>query len=254
MGAAQVDNLRCHISGPQKNALGWLGPNGVVGAAGETGTYRIYASDVAGPAPASVSPRLLRVQRNAKEIYWVEFRQLFPEDAYLTNSVRLLRSFSKGPVVYSLDATGDSPLGRADGGIMLGKTYEDAQAGVYITPIGKGGTQPESVDVVVKRGKFSGNRAPVLKTKSRVIETTKDEIVSFQVEASDPDGDELQYAWDFGDQRFDWAKPKVTHRWPNDENRQFVVRCVVTDMKGGTASVSWPVAVGKPKNGWIAAW
>jgi PKD domain/Carboxypeptidase regulatory-like domain len=251
MGAGGVagagDDPRCHFSAPLKSQLGWLGPNGYINSTTASGKYRIYAEDLPGDDP----PRALRLPRNDNEIYWVEFRQLFRDKPFLMNGVRLLRTYVKPHDPDVLDASPSSPLGREDGGVLIGQTYCDPEAGIYITPVGKGGTTPESVEVVVNRGRFLTNHPPTVRFVSSagsplspapmIVQPKQD--VELQVEASDPDHDELQYSWDFGDEKFDWGKSKVTHRWMR-ANGQFQVRCVVTDMKGGSASVGLLVVAG----------
>ena len=63
--------------------------------------------------------------------------------------------------------------------------------------------------------------------------------------ANDVDGDALEYSWDFGNGFFEWGKPEVTHRWKTAD-RDFAVRCSVTDMKGGSANKLLLVTVGHP--------
>ena len=53
--------------------------------------------------------------------------------------------------------------------------------------------------------------------------------------SSDPNGDALAYFWDFGDDSPPVNAPSVTHQW--SRAGWYVVRCVVSDMKGGTLAL-----------------
>ena len=69
--------------------------------------------------------------------------------------------------------------------------------------------------------------------------------MTFNATATDPNGDTLAYAWDFGDRTFgNTNSASVSKSWALAGD--YVVRGVVSDMKGHTASDSVVVRVGAP--------
>jgi hypothetical protein len=65
------DDPRNHFSVRSKRLLGWWGPGDIVNVK-QSGTYQLYAQDL----PGAPGPRGLRIQSDATNVYWVEFRQL----------------------------------------------------------------------------------------------------------------------------------------------------------------------------------
>ena len=60
-----------------------------------------------------------------------------------------------------LDTTPNSPAGRYDSALTLGRTYSDAAAGVHITPIGQGGSGADAyLDVNRDGGFVPGQSSP----------------------------------------------------------------------------------------------
>jgi hypothetical protein len=108
--------------------------------------------------------------------------------------------------------------------------------------VGKAGTTPEGLDIVVSRGPYPGNVGPVVTISANTTNASVGAAVTFQAEAADPNGDTLAYFWDFGDQTAGSNQPVVLHSWP--ANGEFVVRCTVSDLRGGQASASVVVRVG----------
>jgi|GEM_PF-5255231 len=226
-----------HLSVPMKAKLGWI--NDKVEDVKTSGIYRIYAHDL----PNAPGLRGLKIKRNYQHIYWVEFRQLIQDVPALMNGVRLVRSYTTNNEVDVLDTTPDSPHSFRDAALLIGRTYTDEEYDIHITPIRKGGTQPESMDVAVYIGKFTENRAPVLSVEVSTTKVGLGQEVEFKATATDADGDQLSYYWDFGDGNATGGMPQVSHAW-NGEPAKYVVRCTASDMKGGTASRSIIVELG----------
>ena len=196
MGAASAGAY--HFNARFKTVLNWILPEGYL-TANASGTYRIYAHDY---ITSSNQIRGLRVPRDANKNYWVEFRQKFTGNIWLMNGAGIRRmdnANNNSPGSELLDMTPGSPDGKTDSALLIGRTFSDSSAGLHITPIGKGGTSPESLDVVVNLGTFPGNNAPSLAINASATAVATGSPVAFTAAASDGDGDTLAYHWDFGD-------------------------------------------------------
>lgn len=203
------------------------------------GTYRISAHDYS----TATGIRGLRITKTSSKIYWVEFRQKFTGNQWLMNGAGLRWAQSGNQKSLLLDTTPGSTDGKNDSAIVIGRTFSDSEAGIHITPIGKGGTSPESLDVVVNFGSVATNVPPTLALVAPVTNATSGATLNFSANASDANGDELAYYWDFGDGNFGTNGATASKSWSGG---QYVVRCTVTDMKGGTASDSVIVVIGSP--------
>src|SRR4030095_7613338 len=107
--------------------------------------------------------------------------------------------------------------------------------GLFLTPIAKGTNGMESfIDVVVQLGPFPDNNSPSVSLSASALTVTNGATVSFVATAQDPDGDALAYNWDFGDTSFGFNSATNVKAFASDG--QYVVRCEVSDMKGGVAS------------------
>src|SRR5204862_5994193 len=116
--------------------------------------------------------------------YWLNFRQRKTQKA-LVNGVQLLWTGNGNQGSYLLDVR---VKGNADdNAIVIGRTFSDTNLAFHVTPIGKGNTYPESMDVVVNIGPFPANRAPLATVSANVSGS----VATFSVSASDPDGDAL---------------------------------------------------------------
>jgi PKD domain len=234
------DDPRKHTSAPFKAMVGWLSETDITNVA-KSGMYRIYAQDLPGQAPS----RALKIVRDPENTYWVEFRQLLTENPFLMSGARVLRQYSSTHGMDQLDMTPETPTGN-DGALLLGRTFSDTKGGVHITPIRKGNGTPPWLDVQVNLGNFATNHPPKVRSLTAHAQSdSPSQTTELKIEATDPDGDPLQYSWDFGDKTFGWGSEIVSHSWP-EMNRDYLVRCVVTDMKGGTSSRLLVVKIGQP--------
>lgn len=248
MGAAPI-YPGSHFNAYAKHRLQWLPDSAIINVT-SSGVYRIHAFDQPNPSPAQFNA--LRINKDIRD-YWVDFRQAIPTNPWLINGVEVCWSPFGGTggrpelidttpeTVNSGSApdTGDCPL-------TIGRTLADTVAGIFITPIGKGGTTPESMDVVVNIGNFAGNTPPTL-TSINPSQTavSPGATVLFSASASDVDNDVLAFHWDFGDGAFASVNSANTsHTFPAVGD--YRVRCSATDMKGGTASKSAIITVGSP--------
>jgi hypothetical protein len=240
MGSASAGNN--HFNARYKQVLDWLtAPDFVTVAA--SGTYRIYAHDT---LASTNRIRALKVPRDTAKDYWVEFRQKFTSNAWMMNGAGLRRCTVSNSSTGSelLDTTPSTPDGKSDSPLVIGRTFCDTAESIYITPVGKGGTVPESLDVVVNLGPFPGNVSPSVSIGASATTVGTGVTVHFTASSSDGNGDTLAYYWDFGDKSFGSNNSTASKSWSTAG--EYVVRCTVTDMKGGQASDSVVVRVGSP--------
>ncbi|MEK7413680.1 MAG: Calx-beta domain-containing protein, partial [Planctomycetota bacterium] len=167
-----------------------------------------------------------------------------------------------------------------DGGIAIGRTYSDlsAEQPIHITVVGKEQSEPQALDVVVNIGSFPTNHAPTVTIRPRLsslvgrsgqvlvplaASATATAGIEFVATATDTDGDQLAYSWDFGDYRnpttsYDASLPwhntnqdSCYHYWRTADigtaGRLVTVRCTVSDMKGGVATAFLKVNIGLPE-------
>ncbi len=248
MGAASAGNNQ--FNAMFKNFLDWL-PNTVVANASTNGVYRIYPFDVPSRVPGRFYAATIR--KDYQRDYWVEFRQKFTSNPWLQYGVLLNWSpFDQSHGGSELiDTTPGTPQGRNDAAVVVGRTFSDRQAGVHLTPLERGATGTNIwMDVQVNLGGFPDNQPPVLQVEVSPTNAAPGALVHFHATASDPDGDTLAYAWTFDDATFSTNNlPWTFKSFPAGEH---VVRCVVSDMKGGVASANAVVTVGGPTGNRIA--
>lgn len=237
---------RRHFNARYKNFLDWM-PNTQVRVATASGTFRVWAHDRTNAA----THRALRVSRNSQTNYWLEFRQQFTDRPALLHGlgIRWGRTGSQSSLL--LDTTPGTADGKNDSALLIGRTFSDSAAGIHITPVGKGGTVPESLDVVVNIGRFTNNLPPEVSLTAPLTNAALNASLAFTATASDPDGDSLAYSWDFGDGTLlPLNTNRVSHSWTTAG--EYVVRCTVSDMKGGVGSRFRLVRVGTPNTARIA--
>lgn len=231
---------RRHFNARYKNFLDWL-PTSQVRIVTTPGTYRLFAHD----ATNAATTRAVRIARNTQTNYWLEFRQRFTDRPALMDGVGLRWARSGNQQSLLLDVTPGSPDGKNDSALLIGRTFSDRAAGIHITPLAKGGTVPESIDLQVNLGRFTNNQPPTVTLAASATSAFSGAPVTFTATASDPEGDALAYAWDFGDNAIVAANTnRVSRSWGTA--REYWVRCTVTDMKGGEGSAAVLVRIGNP--------
>jgi len=231
---------RRHFNTRYKNYLDWL-PSGYVRNAATNGTYRVYAMDSTnGP----VTVRALTVRRNSKTNYWVEARQKWTASPWMEAGVGVRWGQTANTATLLLDTTPGSADGKNDAPLVLGRTFSDAVAGVHLTTLAKGGTDPVWYDVGVRLGNATNNQPPKVQVSGSASSLGVNGTLRLTATASDPDDAELAFAWDFGDGTFGTNGPTASKTYGTAGDYQ--VRCVVSDLRGGTGSGSFVVRVGVP--------
>lgn len=255
-----------------KYQLGWLTASNILTPA-TSGTYRIYAFDQ-GSVEAG-KDYAMRIARDTSRTYWFDLRQAItnPPDSKWSQSgleVRFgaestrassgmtvlwdMTPGSRGYTGTNFASPGPNFATMHDAPLQLGRTCTDAGADLHVTPVRKGGTTPESLDVVVNFGPFlPTNKAPAVSISPTNVSIGANVVQSFTATASDPDGDLLAYYWEFDDNTVDGGtdfgglnadarlSTNGVHSW--SQMGVNFVRCTVTDMKGGTMTVSAAVTV-----------
>jgi hypothetical protein len=247
-----------------KYELGWLTTNNI-STPSASGTYRIYAFDQ-GSVEAGKN-YAMRIARDASSTYWFDFRQAItnlPDAKWSQSGLEVhfgaesARSSSGATVLWDMTPDSRGPTNTTfatmhDAQLQIGRTYSDNEASIHVTPIKKGGTTPESLDVVVNFGPFPTNHAPTVSITPAIISLGSNVMQTFTASASDSDGDTLAYYWEFDDNTvsggtdFGGLNPNSTsctqaaHSWTQQGN--WLVRCTVTDMKGGSRTASAMVTV-----------
>ncbi|MEY4918103.1 MAG: hypothetical protein RL616_2016, partial [Verrucomicrobiota bacterium] len=207
----------------------------------------------------------LRVARDASYTYWFDFRQAItnlPDAKWSLGGLEVHygadspRASSGATVLWDMTPGSRGPVNSTfatmhDAQLQIGLTYSDANFNV--TPIKKGSTTPESLDVVVSFGPFPGNQAPTFSLSPTNLTLGAGVGQTFAATATDSDGDTLAYYWEFDDNQSlggtdfggvnDDARFATNgfHVW--SQNGINYVRCTVSDMKGHTKTLSATVTV-----------
>ncbi|MCF7731274.1 MAG: PKD domain-containing protein [Akkermansiaceae bacterium] len=234
-----------------KNELNWL-TSEFVQPVTQAGVFRLYAFDV--PQLAAGRSYALRIRKDDQRSYWAEFRQQFTGNPWLQNGILLNWNPWNNNAVNSaggtdlLDTTPGTPSGssgKEDAALVIGRTFSDPGAQVYLTPVAKGSDGSANwIDVRVNLGLFPGNDAPLLEITADQTNVATNVPVNFSATASDADGDALAYSWDFGDQTFGPNAATASKTWSTAGD--YMVRCTVSDMKGAVCSRQVVAQVGSP--------
>ncbi len=248
MGGAS-SATRAHFGARQKNYLDWL-PDGDVLNASASNTYRINAFDM----QAATGKRTIKIDRagTTTNDYWIEYRQTWASSNKWAKDGVFLNWGPHGinnakPMLLDIVPGGtkdDCPL-------LIGRTFSDGD--IHITPVLRGAdtaTTVTWVDVVVNRGTFATDQKPTVTVGASNINPAVNGTITCTATTSDPDGDTVAYFWDWGDGT--WTannSASATHSWSASGTK--TVRCLVTDMKGKTATGPLLVQVGTSSTSFI---
>jgi hypothetical protein len=218
-----------------KTRFDWLLP-GEYTSVTAGGTYTIDPID----DPDAAGQRALKIVKDSTRNYWVEFRELFTTNRWAMNGALLNWGYNTNTGSHLLDVTPGSANQQNDAALLVGRTFSDTQSGIHITPVARR-TSPPSMDVVVKLGTFPGNSPPVATLKASATTVARNVPVTITATASDANGDALAYGWEFDDGTLAPSVAAVTRSWTTTGTK--VVRCVVSDMVGGTTAASLTITV-----------
>lgn len=210
-----------------------------------SGTYRVYRSD---DRETTGLLRGLEIDKGDGGDYWVGLRQEYNEYERFGRGAYIIWKKKSDKRSYLIDMTPQSDDEKYDSGLALGQTYSDAAAGVHITPVARGGqTHDEWLDFAVNLGDFPGNHPPTASLNVPAGLGVRSSAL-FSVTASDVDGDELSYFWDIGDGLVKANSSSVAVSWA--AGGSVSVSCTVSDMKGGTNTVSYTTVLADPFEDW----
>jgi len=227
-----------HFSASFKNRLDWIPASDALNPT-TSGIYRLHAHDIV-TAPFGV--RAIRLNRASGNPYWLEFRQLWTANKALMNGVNFRWA---GQASQLIDMTAGSSGGKDDSSLTIGRTFSDIGNNVHVTPMRKGNTYPESLDLAINFGPFPANQPPIAVASASATTAATAQTISFTATATDSNGDTLAYAWDFGDGDYSVDNSATTtHSFA--AAGEYYVEVTVSDMKGGVARDSVIVNVANP--------
>jgi len=227
-----------HFSASFKSRLDWIPASDTLTVT-SSGVYRLHAHDI---TTAPFGLRAIRLNRASGDPYWIEFRQLWTGNKGMMNGVNFRRAAGSSQL---LDMTPGSSGGKDDHSLTIGRTFSDPSLNLHVTALRKGSTFPESIDLAINFGPFPGNLPPTALARASVVNATVGQSITFNAEATDPNGDTLAYAWDFGDGDYSVDNSATVTR-SFAAAGEYYVEATVSDMKGGVARDSVIVNVGSP--------
>ncbi|MEM9479607.1 MAG: LamG-like jellyroll fold domain-containing protein [Verrucomicrobiota bacterium] len=280
-GSGDIDGGRGHFTTGELVRLDWLvqGDNDWENIT-TSGTHRIYRFDLNEPDFASMLTGVTRavkinldsndyVNPSNRRRYWLNYRYQPTNgvsENWLPHGVRVnwqrntygsdgsimldMTPYTRNSTTVGGSWTTDNS-DKEDGVLLIGRTYSDRFADIHITPTATGGTDPnEWIDVTVNIGTQGSNAPPIINSfTASATQVNTGQAVTFNVSATDPNGDTLAYGWDYADAtRILTAlnQPSATKSWGTEG--QYVVRCFVSDMKGGHVTEDILITVGNPTN------
>jgi len=227
----------CEISAAGKSLLGWI-PTSEIRQVVTSDTYRLY--DLRKPIASGDMHALTFVVGHYGYTHWLDFRpsdlgQDYYDNAITVHWVRPGPGPGPGDDIALVDMVPETPTA-LDASLRTGSTFSDPTDDIHVTPIGRGGTDPDYMDVVINIGPFPGNSAPLLSLTANRRVAVPGGTVEFSATAEDPDGDSLVYEWTVVDSLYN-NNPLLVHTW-NRPPGIYPVTVVVSDMKGGSTSAT----------------
>lgn len=241
-----------HLNANFKFIAGWLTEANILTVLND-GTYRIHAMDT-GAELNGANSYALRIPAGSPlhglpSDYWLDIRQQFTNNPLaMSGALVHWATNTSGPDHSQL--LGMNPggvLGFRDAPLAVGRTFADTSRGIFITPVAKGGGDTDVWMDIAAKLHPTNSTSPTISLNASQLAVNPGEIIQFTTASSDADGDTLTYFWDFGDGSLPESSLNqiaVNKSWTT--SGEYVVRCTVSDTKGGEASASVLVRVGNP--------
>ncbi len=268
-GQGDFNEGRGHYSTGEKVHIEWLvaGDGDWVSVSESTSTpIRLYRHDVESDRfdqMTSGVPRAIKISRDSgdyaeteKRRFWLSYRRLptngisgewlpygvqvdWQREIYGRDGSILLdmTPYSRDEGTTQTRSRTDDNPDKEDAVVVVGRTFSDTKADIHFTPIAQGGENPnEWIDVLVNIGtQRNNNRPEITSLTASAVETGRNDLVDFEVAASDPDGEILYYSWTFGDNAMvvdSLNSTAVSKSW--DDDGLYPVRVTASDGKGGS--------------------
>jgi len=252
MGSGDLPEAHFHAQAKAK--LDWLTPAQWADATAlGSGTYRIYRVDDRYTTGAYRGVRVTKVATpGSEEYYWLNYRALYPGVPVLAQGAYLNWQRAGQTRCWLLDTTPATSGDKTDAGIAIGRTFSDGAANAHITPLATGGAGADAyLDVRVNLGAFAGNAAPTSTAISGPSSLAARSSATFSVTGNDADNDTLAYFWNSADGSVRANANSITMNWTVGGTYNF--SATVSDMKGGTVTVSKTVIVTDPIDTWTTS-
>lgn len=240
-----------HFHSQAKQRLDWLAAGEWADAtASGSNTYRLYRID---SQFTTGTPRGVRITKvptvGSQEYYWLSYRPLYGANPRFGSGAYMVWQRAGQSRSWLVDTVPATSGDKTDAPIELGRTYSDTTANIHITPTASGGTGDNSyIDVRINLGAFAGNGAPTSGAISGPATLVARTEATFTVSASDPNSDPLAYSWTAGDGAVSPSAASITRSWT--VGGSYTLNCTISDMKGGTVTVSKSITVTDPIDTW----
>src|SRR5205823_3674121 len=126
-----------------------------------SGVYRIEEHD----NPAADGLRALKIFKDNNKNYWVEYRQKLTGNPWMMNGASIRWGANANDGSDLLDTNPDTFSGgndTMDAPLVIGRTFSDPAAKVYVTPVRKIDGTIQQLEFNVNLGDFPGNNPPTV--------------------------------------------------------------------------------------------
>ncbi len=190
------------------------------------------------------SPKGLDYEDENLNAFWISYRRSASEFG-----ISVLQGSTGNPENFLLDMSLSTPGDFSDAFLLLGHTFSDYDSDVHVTPYRKGGTYPmEYLEVIVNQGTVQGGSSAAPDFFVEVSNKTPavGEYVQISAQVADNNASGYAFAW-FTDEVMESApeflnKPSILKSF--SRAGQFVIRVMVSDLKGGISSRNVVLQVG----------
>ncbi len=239
MGSSSKDGS---FTTQERHLLRWLEAANTASVT-TSGTYKIYNSD--NPILTTDRKYTLKLYKSGFT-YFVEYRPncIPAKTSFATDNGAMILWQQEFQI---LDMTPFSAGKVTDASLLVGHSFYDSRREITVTPIGRGGTAPNDyLEVVVNFNSPTTNSSPVALVTVSNYTPAINGSVNLTAFATDPDGDPLAYAWDFGDGSPRSVDNSASQIKSWSKAGDYNVRCTVSDMKGKISVQNVLIRVGTP--------